>query len=72
MKLSSGNLTLLCFKQLERKNNEAAAKVLTHPHSMKGLTFVIPIHPAWFLVLVNPNKYMNDGLLICKAILPSS
>ena len=60
-KLSSGSLTLLCFKQLKSKNNEAAAKVNTHSYSMKGFTFVIPIHPAWYLVLVNPNKHMNYG-----------
>lgn len=75
-KLSSGSLTLLCFKQLKSKNNEAAAKVNTHSYSMKGFTFVIPIHPAWYLVLVNPNKHMNEGhqvragqgCWICKAI----
>lgn len=44
------------FKQLKSENNGAGTKVETHSYSMKVFTFVIPMHPAWYLALVNPDK----------------
>lgn len=49
------------FKQLKSENNGAGTQVETHSYSMKVFTFVIPMHPAWYLALVNPSKWMNDG-----------
>lgn len=44
------------FKQLKSENNGAGTQVETHSYSMKVFTFVIPMHPAWYLALVNPSK----------------